>query len=268
MDGEGDLGMHHTSSVFADGRLRCLHLSDAPGTSTGFFYMDVTELLGFRPLRHEGKVLGLAAFGDAKPLHDAFKRALRMSPDGKGFESDFANMERAIDKRKTYIAAAIKGHSRENVAAAAQTVFEEAIVGVVRNFMRETGQRHLAVNGGVFANVKLNQRIAALPEVERLFVFPGMSDTGNSVGAAVMVLDKLSRATWRGTPRRCATSTSGRASRTPRSRSSSTGAASSSSASTRTRSSSARPRRSTRASWWAGSRAAWSSARARSATAR
>ena len=191
MDGEGDLGMHHTSSVFADGRLRCLHLSDAPGTSTGFFYMDVTELLGFRPLRHEGKVLGLAAFGDAKPLHDAFKRALRMSPDGKGFESDFSNMERAIDKRKTYIAAAIKGHSRENVAAAAQTVFEEAIVGVVRNFMRETGQRHLAVNGGVFANVKLNQRLAALPEVERLFVFPGMSDTGNSVGAAVMVLDKL-----------------------------------------------------------------------------
>ncbi len=70
-------------------------------------------------------------------------------------------------------------------------MFEEAIVGVVRNFMRETGQRHLAVNGGVFANVKLNQRIAALPEVERLFVFPGMSDTGNSVGAAVMVLDKL-----------------------------------------------------------------------------
>jgi predicted NodU family carbamoyl transferase len=55
MDGEGDLGMHHTSSVFADGRLRCLHLSDAPGTSTGFFYMDVTELLGFRPLRHDGK---------------------------------------------------------------------------------------------------------------------------------------------------------------------------------------------------------------------
>ena len=191
MDGEGDLGMHHTSSVYADGRLRCLHLSDAPGTSTGFFYMDVTELLGFRPLRHEGKVLGLAAFGDPKPLYDAFKRALRISPDGNGFESDFANMERAIDKRKAYIAAAIKGHSRENVAAAAQAVFEEAIVGVARNFMRETGQRRLAVNGGVFANVKLNQRLAALPEVERLFVFPGMSDTGNSVGAAVMVLDKL-----------------------------------------------------------------------------
>ena len=53
----------------------------------------------------EGKIVGLAAFGDPKPLYDAFKRALRISPDGSGFESDFSNMERAIDKRKAYIAA-------------------------------------------------------------------------------------------------------------------------------------------------------------------
>lgn len=191
LDGEGDLGMHHTSSTLRDGRLRCIHLSDAPGTSSGFFYMDVTELLGFRPLRHEGKVLGLAAFGDPEPLRETFRRALRLAPDGNAFDSDFAHMERAIDKRKAFIAQSIKGHSRENVAAAAQAVFEEAIVGLARNFLRETGQRRLAVNGGVFANVKLNQRLAALPEVERLFVFPGMSDTGNSVGAAIMVLDKL-----------------------------------------------------------------------------
>ena len=191
MDGEGDLGVHHTSSVFKDGRLKCLHVSDDPGTSSGFFYMDVTELLGFRPLRHEGKVLGLAAFGDPQPLYATFKRALRLADDGLSLTSDFAGQAGALDRRKEFIAEAIKGHSRENVAATAQTVFEEAIVGIVRNFMRETGQRHLAVNGGVFANVKLNQRIAALPEVERLFVFPGMSDTGNSVGAAVMVLDKL-----------------------------------------------------------------------------
>jgi carbamoyltransferase len=191
LDGEGDLGMHHTSSILQAGRLRCVHLSDAPGTSSGFFYMDVTELLGFRPLRHEGKVLGLAAFGDPEPLRETFRRALRLAPDGHRFDSDFAHLERAIDKRKAFIAEAIKGHSRENVAAAAQAVFEEAIVGLARNFLRETGQRRLAVNGGVFANVKLNQRLAALPEVERLFVFPGMSDTGNSVGAALMVLDKL-----------------------------------------------------------------------------
>jgi carbamoyltransferase len=36
--------------------------------------------------------------------------------------------------------------------------------------------------------VKLNQRLAALPELDRLFVFPAMSDTGNSVGAALFMV--------------------------------------------------------------------------------
>ncbi|MFN0161332.1 MAG: carbamoyltransferase [Burkholderiales bacterium] len=191
MDGEGDLGMHHTSGVFKDGKITISHVSETPGCSPGFFYMDVTEHLGFRPLRHEGKVLGLAAYGDPQPLADAFRRAMRLSADGHGLDSDFADMDRAVDHRKIYIGEAMRGHTRENVAAAAQTVFEETIVALVRNFLVESGQRKLAVNGGVFANVKLNQRIAALPECESLFVFPGMSDTGNSVGAALMVLDRL-----------------------------------------------------------------------------
>jgi carbamoyltransferase len=109
MDGEGDLGVHHTSSVLKDGRLRCLHVSADPGTSSGFFYMDVTELLGFRPLRHEGKVLGLAAFGDPEPLRANFRRALRLSDDGHGLTSYFANSTRAIDRRKAYIGEVIKG---------------------------------------------------------------------------------------------------------------------------------------------------------------
>ena len=191
MDGEGDLDMHHGSYVYRDGRIDCRHVSDTVGCSPGYFYMAITELLGFRPLRHEGKVLGLAAFGDPSTLTGPFRQALRLSADGHGFDSDFAAQERAYDRREAFLREAIVGHSREDVAAAAQQVFEEVIVALVGNFMRETGLRSLAVNGGVFANVKLNQRIAALPEVEHLFVFPGMSDTGNSVGAALIVQEQL-----------------------------------------------------------------------------
>lgn len=191
MDGEGDLDIHYTASTFDGARLQCLHVGDHPGNSPGYFYMDITELLGFRPLRHEGKVLGLAAFGDPQPLYGEFKKALRLSKDGLGFDSDFNGLEDALGKRKAFLEAAIVGHSRENVAAAAQAVFEEAIVAICRNFLRATQMNQLALNGGVFANVKLNQRLAALPECESLFVFPGMSDTGNSVGAALLVLDKL-----------------------------------------------------------------------------
>ncbi len=191
MDGEGDLDIHYTASTFDGTRLQCLHVGDRHGTSPGYFYMDITELLGFRPLRHEGKVLGLAAFGDPRPLYDKFKQAMRISSDGLGFDSDFSGMEDALSKRKDFLAQAIKGHSRENVAAAAQAVFEEAIVAICRNFLTNTGMKQLALNGGVFANVKLNQRLAALPECGSVFVFPGMSDTGNSVGAAILALDQV-----------------------------------------------------------------------------
>ena len=189
MDGEGDLDMHHGSYTWQDGRLQGVRVSDTVGNSPGYFYMAITELLGFMPLRHEGKVLGLAAFGNPMPLAGALRRALRPSADGKGFDSDFAG--RSYDEREAYIAEAIRGHPREDVAAAAQQVFEEAIVALVRNFVAETGLRRLALNGGCFANVKLNQRLAALPEVDEVFVFPGMSDTGNSVGAGLLMLDRL-----------------------------------------------------------------------------
>ena len=191
MDGEGDLDIHYTASTFDGVRLQCRQVGDRLGTSPGHFYMDITELLGFMSLRHEGKVLGLAAFGDPRPLYDKFKRAMRISADGLGFDSDFSGADDAPAKRTEFLAQAIKGHSRENVAAAAQAVFEETIVGICRNFLKTTGMNRLALNGGVFANVKLNQRLAALPECERLFVFPGMSDTGNSVGAAILALDRL-----------------------------------------------------------------------------
>ena len=191
MDGEGDLDMHHGSYLYHDGRLDCLHVSETVGCSPGYFYMAITELLGFMPLRHEGKVLGLAAFGDPEPLRAAFRRALRLSADGNGFDSDFAGLDQAYDRREEFLAEAIRGHSRENVAAAAQAVFEETIVALCANFLASTGMRHLAVNGGVFANVKLNQRLATLPGCDELFVFPAMSDTGNSVGAALLVQDVL-----------------------------------------------------------------------------
>jgi carbamoyltransferase len=193
VDGVGHLGIHHTSSVFREGALTRTAVSDVPGTSAGWFYEGITGFLGFRPLRHEGKVLGLAAWGDPKPLQDAFRRALRCTVSGQTLTSDFAGRPRADAERMAYLGKALRGHCRENVAAAAQRTLEEAIIPLVQNAIADSGTRDVALNGGVFANVRLNQQIAALPGVERLFVFPGMSDTGNSIGAALLALAHLDR---------------------------------------------------------------------------
>jgi carbamoyltransferase len=58
----------------------------------------------------------------------------------------------------------------------------------VRYWLRKTGLRNLAVAGGVFANVKFNQRIHELDEVDEFFVHPAMDDGGLSVGSALASL--------------------------------------------------------------------------------
>jgi carbamoyltransferase len=186
MDGNGDWNIHHTSGVLKDGRYTRQYVSDAQGGSGGLFYSHITRLLGFRPLRHEGKIIGLAAHGDPRPLYEAFSKALHLSADGRTMVSDFSGQADAEGARYRYLQEVIQGHSREDVSASVQQVLEDVVLELVRNYLRETGMRNVALNGGVFANVKLNQRIAALDEVDRVFVFPAMSDTGNSVGAALL----------------------------------------------------------------------------------
>ena len=188
IDGVGELNIFHTAGTWRGGRLERIEHSDRPGASPGEYYEAITAAMGFIPLRHEGKVLGLAAHGDPAKLHAEFRRALRASAAKNGFDSDFAGRARAYAEREAYLGTLVRAHPREDAAAAAQAVFEEAIVEVARDLLARTGRRRLAVNGGVFANVRLNQRLAALPELERLFVFPAMSDTGNSVGAALLML--------------------------------------------------------------------------------
>ena len=131
VDGVGHLGVHHTSGVFRDQVLTRLAASDTPGTSAGWFYEGITGLLGFRPLRHEGKVLGLAAWGDPKPLQEAFRRALRCTSSGRTLTSDFAGRPDADAERIAYLEDVIRGHPREDVAAAAQRTLEEAVIPLV-----------------------------------------------------------------------------------------------------------------------------------------
>jgi carbamoyltransferase len=188
-DGHGDLDESHSTSRYANGVVETLSTTTGTGRSPGLFYRMVTELLGFQPLRHEGKILGLAAFGDPAPLLASFRRALRAAPCGTCFDSDFAHPQTAHQDRRAFLAASIQGHSRENVAAAAQQALEEAFLAIVKQQVADTGIHRIALNGGVAANVKLNQRIAALPEVEQLFVFPAMGDGGSAIGTALLAIE-------------------------------------------------------------------------------
>ena len=81
-----------------------------------------------------------------------------------------------------YLKACIQEYSRENVSSATQQRLEEVVCSSVAGL--GDSARRLALAGGIFANVKLNQRLLALPNVDEVFVFPNMGDGGLSVGAA------------------------------------------------------------------------------------
>jgi predicted NodU family carbamoyl transferase len=76
---------------------------------------------------------------------------------------------------------------REDLAASIQLLSEDICTRYVAHWARKTGRRRIALAGGVVANVKINQRIHELDEVEEVFVYPAMSDEGLSAGAALLI---------------------------------------------------------------------------------
>jgi len=152
--------------------------------SLGVFWEIITTICGFNHLKHGGKITGLAAYGDPNArCYEIFKKGIKCS---KLKIIYLLPGEREMDKWQILL----DGYTREDIAATAQRRLEEVMTELVRNGVKATGLRKVAVAGGVFANVKLNQRINELHEVDDIYVFPEMSDGGLALGSALVTLAK------------------------------------------------------------------------------
>lgn len=180
IDGWGEDGSH-TLWHCLNGQMKWLAYSSTID-SLGYFYGSITKALGFIPHKHEGKVLGLAAHGGV--ADGSLYRAIRgmVAVDGDSFAGKIENGLYLPHYDNLPLLRLVRDYSREDVAAAAQRVLEETVCEYVAKL--GSAARRLAVAGGIFANVKLNQSIASFPNVEQLYVFPNMGDGGLSVGAA------------------------------------------------------------------------------------
>jgi len=152
--------------------------------SMGFFYAMVTRALGFRPARHEGKVTGLAAYEPADADALALFREIAFAT-ADGFRTP------GVYGALPEVRRLARARGQAPIAAAAQLVLEEIITGWIRGLVAETGLERVVLGGGVFANVKLNQRVLELYGVADLFVFPHMADGGLGYGAVVDLLAGL-----------------------------------------------------------------------------
>ncbi len=143
--------------------------------SLGLLFEMITESFGFIPCRHEGKVMGLAAHGDAKKVQEPSPFTIvngQLVYDGPTGRRGVA-WARQIGRR----------YGREDIAAWVQNILELNVAGIVRDWLRKTNLTRVVAAGGIVANVKLNQRLHQLDEVEQMFVCPNMGDGGLSLGA-------------------------------------------------------------------------------------
>jgi carbamoyltransferase len=162
--------------VGRNGTIERLHGVEFPH-SLGTFYESVTSGLGFKPSRHEGKIVGLAAYGDPAVLRDVLLSRFDQAPGSFRIrEVNNLFMARMLASQFPKI----------DVAAAYQHVLEVVATAYVGHYLRQTGLRNIVLSGGVVANVKLNQRIRELAGVERIFIHPNMGDGGCGTGAALL----------------------------------------------------------------------------------
>lgn len=159
--------------------------------SPGRFYELVTRILGFHYLKHSGKITGLAAFGNHKSCYSIVKKLMwvknkqiRVSPDMYSLTDDYFRHKEKIPKR-------FRKYSREDIAAAFQKTLEDVIVKIFENYSQEFDITNVSLAGGVFANVKLNGEICKIKSIERLYIFPGMGDVGQAVGAALRTYARI-----------------------------------------------------------------------------
>ncbi len=178
MDGGGDGHCAHVYDA-RNGELHRLATIDSYD-SLGNYYAYVTALCGFKAKRHEGKITGLAARG--RPVYAELLGEMIACEDGRLHNRGRVLFTSALAALRARLPA---DWTREDLAASIQYHSEQVARRCISHWLERSGHRHLAVAGGLFANVRINEEVMMLPGVEQIFVHPGMSDEGLAVGAAL-----------------------------------------------------------------------------------
>jgi carbamoyltransferase len=182
LDGYGDLNCC-TISTAEKGqitRIAATPLTDSLGT----IYAFVTGAMGFVPLEHEYKLMGMAPYAAekyARQVADRFHALLRVDEQALRFRRSTWEPTFCYNRRLKHM---ISGLRFDNVCAGLQAFTEDLMVQLIRAAIKKTGIRRVLCAGGVFMNVKANKRIMEMPEVDYLGVAPSSGDETMCMGIA------------------------------------------------------------------------------------
>lgn len=179
LDGAGDDKCASVNLLEGD-RLRVLS-STNHRNSLGYYYGATTRVMGMKPGEHEYKIMGLAPYARSSAYGHITQRLMKLlSVDDEGqwhSRPTPASLSAKLQEAFRY-------ERFDNQAGAIQELTETLVCRWIAHWVKTTGCGDIGVAGGVFMNVKLSQRVLALPGVTRMFVMPSAADESCSIGCA------------------------------------------------------------------------------------
>lgn len=191
--------------------------------SVALIYQFVTGALGFKMHQHEGKITGLAAFGNdiyldrfidtlydnrrdighlSNGYHVDRNKLIELDEEEKSLvlKSTIIDFDDFLKLKKTvfYMIENIlrEGNNsfevKKDIAATIQNLSEMIITNWIKDVVSNSIDKKLNcyLAGGLFANVKINQRVKEINLFNEVFVAPPMGDEGTSIGAAYEIAKK------------------------------------------------------------------------------
>lgn len=142
----------------------------------------VTGWLGMKPLEHEYKVMGLAAYTSPEYYQSVYEELFKDK-----LKLDWLTRTSKVpwNKAHIYYHNKFRGHRFDNIAGALQAYTEEHVLQWIKNAVEKTGIKRIAFSGGVFMNVKLNQKIQEQNYLEKVYFMPSAGDESTPLGGVL-----------------------------------------------------------------------------------
>lgn len=191
LDAEGD-GICATVNIFNKDGYKRLSSSDS-GNSLGWLFHAVTAHLGMKPWEHEYKVMGLAPYAKGEQVDKVYQQVKDLFTIGGQTGLEFVSRF-DMHQAPRFLKENMAGVRFDVLAAVFQKLVEDKIVAWVRKCIENTKIRRVCLSGGVFMNVKANQKVVEMAEVDELFVFPSGGDESSPIGACYFAEKDLLRA--------------------------------------------------------------------------
>ena len=184
--------------------------------SLGIVYTATTQFLGFPHYGDEGKVMGLAPYGEPRFV-DQFREIVRTEPDGQfrlnldyfrhaseGVDMTWEGGSPKIGRLFSDEYADTFGPPRlmdapltdrdRDVAASLQLRLEEVAFHVLNHLHEQTGLTELGLAGGVAYNSVMNGKILTNTPFRRVFIQPAAGDSGTAIGVCYQIVNDVAQA--------------------------------------------------------------------------